>query len=211
MAPPPLLRVRDPPAPPAPHRCSSRAASPRRRPAPTHHRVELSWKVLETKTAEIHFWKVREGRGRCVRMRRGVGVRVVGRFGRGLLGWMVARSHSSAMGCHIAFPKKKKTLPNRIYGSGRTARPASAGQPRTAQQTVGRRADGSTWLAGEQKRPAVTAIELRQVASQPSWPRRSKQASTCCPGAAAGPRESRAAAACCHLGLHFILTLLFIS
>ena len=73
MAPPPLLRVRDPPAPSAPRRCSSRAASPRRQPAPTHHRVELSWKVLETKTAEIHFWKVREGRGRCVRMRRGGG------------------------------------------------------------------------------------------------------------------------------------------
>ena len=100
MAPPPLLRVRDPPAPPAPRRCSSRAASPRRRPTPTHHRVELPWKVLETETAEIHFWKVREGRGRCVRMRRGV--RVVGRFGRGLLGWTVVRSHSSATGHHIA-------------------------------------------------------------------------------------------------------------
>ena len=94
MAHPPLLRVRDPPAPPAPRRCSSRAASPRRRPTPTHHRVELSW----------NFWKVREGRGRCVRMRRGVGVRVVGRFGRGLLGWTVVRSHSSATGRHIAFP-----------------------------------------------------------------------------------------------------------
>ena len=58
---------------------------------------------METETAEIHFWKVREGRGRCVRMRRGVGVRVVGWFGRGLLGWTVERSHSQRADRHIAF------------------------------------------------------------------------------------------------------------
>ena len=58
---------------------------------------------METETAEIHFWKVREGRGRCVRMRRGVVVCVVDWFGRGLLVWTVARSHSSATDRHIAF------------------------------------------------------------------------------------------------------------